>query len=182
MEKCVEMLRSAMQNGELVEAYSNPEDTDRCAVGYVIAMDEDSVILRNIHPSGCEDGYTWYRTERIYRTNIRTRYMRCLEMLMDKDFQPEYLPEGDESLAARLLRFAMEHELVTQIELNDSDNWDLTGLVTETGEGVTAALLSDEGEEDGIAAIRLEDITEICCGDDREKKIGRLYRMRRNSK
>lgn len=182
MEKCVEMLRSAMQNGELVEAYSNPEDTDRCAVGYVIAMDEDSVILQNIHPSGCADGYTWYSTDRIYRTNVRTRYMKCLEMLMDKDIQPKRLPESDESLAARLLRFAMEHELVTQIELNDSDNWDLTGLVTEMGEGVNVALLNDEGEEDGIAAVRLEDITEICCGDDREIKIGRLYEMRRKNK
>lgn len=182
MEKCLEMLKTAMQSGELVEVYSDPEDTDRFSAGYVVALDGDSVIQRHIHPSGCADGYSWRSVEKIYRVNSQTRYLECLKMLMEPETEPMFVPTGDEALSAQFLRYAMEHEMVVQIELHDSDSWDLMGLVSEVGEGVTIAMLNVEGEEDGIAAVRLEDITEISCGGDCETKIGRLFRLRSKNK
>jgi len=178
VEKCLEMLKTAMKTGELVEVYSDPEDTERFGAGYVVAMDEESVIQRHIHPNGCDDGYSWRTSEKIYRVNVRTRYLKCLEMLIEQGNQPAFVPNGDETLSAQLLRFAMEHGMVVQIELHDSDSWNLMGLVREVGEDVAVAMLNVEGEEDGIAAVRLEDITEISCGGDYESKIGRLFRLR----
>lgn len=182
MEKYLEMLRTAMKTGELVEVYSAPEDTDRFGAGYVIAMGENSIIQRHIHPSGCGDGYSWRTTEKIYRVNSGTRYLECLKMLLESENQPVFAPEGDEELSVQLLRFAMEHGMVVQIELHDSDSWNLMGLVREVSEGVTVAMLNVEGEEDGIAAVRLKDITEISCGDEYETKIGRLYRLQSGKK
>lgn len=178
MEKYIEALKAAMENGELAEVYSDPEDTDRFGAGYVIAMDEDSVVQRHIHPSGCPDGYSWRSLDQIYRVNVRTRYLESLKMLMEPDHLPVLAPEGDEALGAQLLRYAMEHELVVQIELHGSGSWNLMGLVRNVDEGVTVEMLNVEGEADGIAVVRLEDITEISCGDEYAVKIGRLYRCR----
>lgn len=179
MEKHVEMLRMAMEIGELVEMYSDASDTDRFCAGYVLAMDEASVIQRHIHPSGSEDGYSWRAAGKIYRVNRCTRYLECLKKLMEPEKSPLFVPVGDEPLCEQLLRFAMKHEMVVQIELCDSDTWNLTGFVREIGDGLTVEMLNVEGEADGIAAIRLEDITEISCGDEHAAKIGRLYRLNR---
>lgn len=182
MEKCLEMLKTAMGTGEPVEVYNDPEDTDRFSAGYVVAMDDNSIIQYHIHPNGGADGYSWRATEKIYRVNSGTRYLECLKMLLESENLPVFAPEGEEELSAQLLRFAMEHELVVQIQLYDSDSWNLMGFVREVGEGVTVSMLNVEGEADGIAAVRLEDITEISCGDDYETKIGRLFRLRSKNK
>ena len=178
MEKYLEMLKMAMERGEPVEVYSDPEDTDRFAAGYVMAMDEYSVIQRHIHPDGREDGCSWRPVEKIYRVNSDTRYLKCLKMLMEAEDRPVFAPEGDEELGVQLLLFAMEYGMVVRIELHDSDSWDVMGFVRGVEDGVTVAMLNVEGEEDGVAAVRPEDITEISCGDEYEMKIGRLYRLR----
>lgn len=179
MEKRIETLKKALESGELVEMYSDPGDTDRFTAGCVVAMDDVSIIQRHFHPSGRADGYSWCDLEKIYRVNVRTRYLDCLKKLMEPECQQGFVPDGEEALSALLLQFAMEHEMIVQIELHDSDSWNLMGFVREVSDCVTVAMINVEGEEDGISVVRLEDITEISCGDEYGTKIEKLYRIQK---
>ncbi len=160
-----------LKAGQFVEIYENPDDTEKCAVGFVAALDGEWIIMRHIHPTGQEDGYTCRRVENIYRVNVDTRYMRALGLLIGQDETRSF---PGENLRLELLQMAQETGMPVQIELMDSGLWNVTGFVEEAGECVRVHMITDEGDEDGFAVCKLEDVAEIWCGDEQGVKLKKL--------
>lgn len=72
--------------------------------------------------------------------------------------------QDEEEIIPSIFRFAQETQKVVSIELRESDNYDVTGIVTALDDNaVFIHQLTDDGSPDGDSVVLLEDVTEVCC-------------------
>lgn len=177
MRKCEEMLQRAMENGDLAEIYSDREDTEKFVVARIVALDGEFAAMSCVGSYGGYDGLLVKKLDEIFRVCVDSKYLEAIGLLytpVDEDFQPE----DGEDLRGRLLRYAMENDFAVSIELLGSGNWDVKGFVREVDGGISVSALTSYGEYDGENAFEIEDITEIACDGEDERKLARLAEMR----
>lgn len=176
MKMKTDMMKRAMQSGNLVEVYTDREETDRFCVGWVLAMDEEYYAMRCTDKYGTYDGYIVRKLDMVYMVCEDTQYIRRIEKLgAQKDCGFE--PDTGMDLRIQMLDYAQEKGCVVQVELMDSGSYDAEGFVEVTDEGVCISMLDDNGCFDGRAAFSWEDVTEICCDDIDNRRLRRLHEL-----
>lgn len=178
VEQHIVMMKKAAETGELLEVYTNREETDRFNVGRILAMDEEWYVFAGVCSDGRRDGVEVRRLDEVFMACADTEYVRCVALLADPDGKDDFHSEEDVDLRLQLLEYAKASGSVVSVELLDSDNWDAVGFVESLEEGIVVRCLTREGRPDGRNAFRLEDISEISCGSEDEQKVARLAQAR----
>jgi len=177
MTKCEEMLRNAVQNGGLMEVYSDRDDTEKFAVVRVLAVDDEYAVMQSVTPYGVYDGLWLKALDEIYRVSEKSKYLEAMKLICTKEDSGFEAADGID-LKVQLLRFAMERNLPVSIELLDSGRWDIQGFVKSVEDGVLMSALTVYGEYDGENAFDIGDVVEIACDGEDERKLARLAEIK----
>lgn len=168
-------LRSAMERGLTVEI-DREKLTDDTIQGYIVAADDNLVVIHNLSDSITLDGYTVVRSEDITRfreadADIHEFYLRALELRKQQPEAPESLQLG--SIESVLSSVHQGFDLVTVHTEKIDDEVCYIGQVVDVSGGElllieldAAAWWADEPDR-----YRLKDITRIDFGGQYEQAL-----------
>lgn len=82
-----------------------------------------------------------------------------------------------------LLNYAKSNNKLVSVALNGNQYYDVIGFIKHISSGeVTFAQINGEGFEDGLCSIHVDDITEMQCDTEDERRREILYRIREGMK
>ncbi|WP_445492634.1 hypothetical protein [Niallia sp. 03133] len=159
-------LLKAIVSKEFIEIYTDVDHAAKFEVGKVLKFSEDFVLLASVSPIGMYDGFHLLTTDDIYQINKNTKYINNIKKLYTIKQQSHLDFDGkNEHLMLSLLKFAVKNKLVIFVKLFQEGM--VQGLVKKIeNEMLVVSILDDDGEYDGEAYIRLEDINSITCDDE----------------
>ena len=138
-------------------------DNDHFGLGKVIALDEENIIISAVDPAGLSSGLALYKIESIYKYEKDTLYCNKIKRLMEyKKSKLMELQFSSNNIALELLEIAKKSKMIVEIELLNSHEGDITGIVCNLNEDVCEIDKIDYlGKNDGKYFINIEDITLI---------------------
>lgn len=170
-----ELINKLKNSRKLAAVYSDDDNCDKFAVGYILKNTSDELLMLNISPYGKYDGFSVIRTDDIYRIEYESLYLKKIERLTDKG--EISFPELDcgEYLTDSLMKYSMENEMIALIKIDGGADV-VTGFVSDvTDEFVCLKQISDCGEYDGMTFIGKEQISFIASDDEECRCIKKLY-------
>ena len=170
-----ELINKLKNSCKLAAVYSDDDNCDKFAVGYILKNTSDELLMLNISPYGKYDGFSVIRTDDIYRIEYESLYLKKIERLTDKG--EISFPELDcgEYLTDSLMKYSMENEMIALIKIGGGADV-VTGFVSDvTDEFVCLKQISDCGEYDGMTFIGKEQISFIASDDEECRCIKKLY-------
>ena len=170
-EKMIELTNEE----KLVSVYYY-DDNDNFDVGFIANVGEDNYILKNVSKNGKYNGYILGTTSNICALGIEELYLEDILRLYTKNERKHSsIIFKDDNLTIELLKYAMKKEYVISMEINQSGDIDVQGIVVSVDEDcITIEKLSDSGIKDGLLSIDTTSIDKIYCNTDNEKKIREL--------
>lgn len=151
--------------GAVLEIYAREEDVSRFDVGRILGMDDDFVLLHTFDQEGRDDGYSLRLMDHVGCVQEGTLYLNKLCRMMER-FEPERDCNAVESddLMTWLAAYAQNNGKIIGMELADSGELDICGLVAEVGEDIISVKQLDTyGADDGISHVRRDLITRMDC-------------------
>ena len=164
-----------------ISIYNDSENSDKCCLGYVQAVNEEWVLTKEISPTGRFDGYCTQRFEDIFRVEQDTQYIKKLAILYDlkKDANSEFNLNISENILPNALDSAIQNHIMTTTWVNN-DSGAITGYVTEYQDGVVSMQqITEYGEKDGLVMIYEEDIVQVWLGAEDDADIDKLVQDRK---
>lgn len=168
-----ELIEKAKKKRKLVSIYRS-EDTERFMTGYILACSDEFLLLSEIDCYGNYDGFMVLKRDALYRCEIESTHAKRAQKLYSLRGQqhPTIKVQDEEEIISSIFRFAQETQKVVSIELRESDNYDVTGIVTALDDNaVFIHQLTDDGSPDGDSVVLLEDVTEVCCDSQDEQAV-----------
>lgn len=168
-----ELIEKAKKKRKLVSIYRS-ENTDCCITGYILADSDEFLLLGVIDGCGNYDGFMVLKSDAVYRCEMESTYAKRAQKLYSLRGQqhPTIKVQDEEEIIPSIFRFAQETQKVVSIELRESDDYDVKGIVTALNDdAVSIRQLTYEGSPDGDTVILLEDVTEVCCDSQDEQAI-----------
>lgn len=164
------ILQSLQETGKYACLYTAAENTTSFIFARVLAVNERQTALYLLSPTGAYDGVLVLPTARISRAEWDDAYSRELLQRADTELPELPLCFGGEDYCLTVLRYAMEHGKIVSAELCGSGLDDAAGYV----ERVTDTLFvlrqqGMDGRPDGQCAVRLADVTQLCCDSEDER-------------
>lgn len=159
-------LKEAMEKDKVVCVYTNPDDTTKFSVGYILSTNANETLIASISPLGRYDGYLIKKNETIFLVEFDSKYSKKIEGLFLKIKNKHLLGKLDLIKENNTLQFmlnhAQNHSLIVSIELVNSQLNDIIGLVREVNDkGIKIEIIEEIGITDGYAFCLLEDITNL---------------------
>ena len=138
------MLQDAQARNRLVSVHTNPENLDRCRVGFVDAVTATHVRLRAVMATGRILGYAVRRLEDVVQVEIDSPYLQRVEALASCNgdiFEKVIVPAGGENaedkaedrnrdLIRELIGIARDHGCVARLLRFSADC--ITGWISAT--------------------------------------------------
>ncbi|WP_339717285.1 hypothetical protein [uncultured Sneathiella sp.] len=150
---------------ELISVYVDPDDWGRFSVGYVDKVTETHVRLRAISPFGEDAGFEIRPLSEISKIERDGKYEAKIENLRHNrghvftEINPDSQSSGN--LIEDTLKQSHRDRAVIVLWGHDPDD-SLTGYVEALGtEIVSIRLINEFGENDGVATMKLDEITSI---------------------
>ena len=172
----IQTLQALQQKQEVVSLYSNPDDTRKFAVGYLLTVTEEELLMAHIAPDGGYDGYSVCKTDAVYALSWGDAYSRRMKELYERQAAIDRSWVIPGKAMESLLRYALEHRRVVTAELSADGDETFRGLVTAfDGDTVHLHQLDEEGRDDGTCAIRRESVFRISCDDESERALMQLH-------
>lgn len=162
----------------LVSLFTNKEQTDSFALGFVVAIDDDNVLLAHVNTSGDYDGFKIKNLNSIIMIETDTLYqssMYSLYQLSDRKHDKIELVNNDAMKS--LLLYAKQKQLVVAIQLLESDYCNVQGFVydfSETDNIVTINNVDRYGVKDGFSYINIDDVSKVMCDSEDEQTLRKL--------
>jgi len=159
-----------------ISIYNDSENSDKCCLGYVQAVNEEWVLTKEISPDGHFDGYCTQRFEEIFRVEQDTKYIKKLAILYElkKEENSEFMLNFSENILSNALDSAIQNHIITTIWVNN-DSGTITGYVTEYQDDmVTLQQINDFGEKNGLVIIYEKDIEQVTLGAEDDADIDKL--------
>ena len=175
----LKLFETSKAEGKLISIRTDIDDVSRFAAGYIQEYDDTMVYLRSIDPEGNDDGYTYIKTEEIYQVDYNNRYLKRLQLLIGKKAElitPTCIVERkhDENYLISLIKKAIQDNLI--ISINSINDYSLLGYVKEMDDSyLQFQVITDDGDDDGITVIRIEDIERIYIAGRDQKKVEVFY-------
>ncbi|WP_078552093.1 hypothetical protein [Bacillus alkalicellulosilyticus] len=159
----IKQLEEAKKNNQLLEIYSDLSDVKKFKVAKVLDANEDYTIISEISHYGLYDGFSLIQTEKIFQINKNTRYIKNLEILFEAKNQSHFsFDVENKDLILGFFEASKKQELVVIVELLEEVT--IQGFVQSIeDEIVMVDVLLYDGEPDGKAYVKKEDITCITC-------------------
>lgn len=171
----LEILKTYAESQRFVSIYFNEQDTSDYDCGTLNAVDEEWTILNSVAPQGIYDGYRLIRTDDVYRVDARGPYEDKIRYFSSSwpekhtvnfDLPPDVLHS--------FFRICIEKGWLVSVELNNSGERDLTGIIKDfTWETVSLRGVDNYGQKDSLSTLRIDSISNM--GADTLYCRSRLY-------
>lgn len=147
---------------EMIAVYTDTND-EWFGAGMVFKVDDDFLMLKAIDPTGIQDGLILYCIKDIVKIERNTLYLQKLKKLMNAKNTtfPDYKICTDDFVKG-LLQEAKKREIIVCIQLLQSQNCDVMGIVKEiNSHSCTILQVNSVAQFDGECQFDLENISSI---------------------
>lgn len=152
------------QNKNIVSIFCDETDSTTFLEGYIYAVGVQKFLIKHITPHGLADGYILKELDSIVHLEIGGKYERKIEKLYHKKNQKHIDLEIDKNsdLEDNILQICMNNEYITSFEMVEDDECPIKGTIKELDSNkVIVSKLTEDGEEDGEAVLKKENIDTI---------------------
>ena len=184
------LLNSTLQRSkdykEIISVWQYSSDK-RSLVGYVTEISEDHFTLKHFTVYGKCDGLILIKIQNIKTIDINDDYTKVMECVIQyssvfdqpSNFELNIGYSGHWQYDA-LIKLAQAKDEVASFEINGNDYF--TGFVKELSEeDFILNCMGKNGEDQGTALFRIEDVTEIRVSDLDNRRRMLLYKWRKAS-
>ncbi len=172
-----QLLVRAQDANALVQVFSNPHNLDESVIGYVRSVGPDTCTMEEMRFTGEVDGNNTFFMRDVIEIATDTRLLRRIELLqersegveMDDDDDDGLSPEVPDCITAELEHAQARREMVNCKIATPRDFRHVSGFVRAVLNGYAEIeLITMEGDPDGIATIRVSDITSVYRNEKRQ--------------
>ena len=152
------------QNKNIVSIFCDETDSTTFLEGYIYAVGVQKFLIKHITPHGLADGYILKELDSIVHLETGGKYERKIEKLYHKKNQKHIDLEIDKNsdLEDNILQICMNNEYITSFEMVEDDECPIKGTIKELdSKKVIVSMLTEDGEEDGEAVLKKENIDTI---------------------
>ena len=152
------------QNKNIVSIFCDETDSTTFLEGYIYAVGVQKFLIKHITPHGVADGYILKELDSIVHLETGGKYERKIEKLYHKKNQKHIDLEIDKNsdLEDNILQICMNNEYITSFEMVEDDECPIKGTIKELDSNkVIVSKLTEDGEEDGEAVLKKENIDTI---------------------
>ena len=152
------------QNKNIVSIFCDETDSTTFLEGYIYAVGVQKFLIKHITPHGLADGYILKELDSIVHLETGGKYQRKIEKLYHKKNQKHIDLEIDKNsdLEDNILQICMNNEYITSFEMVEDDECPIKGTIKELDSNkVIVSKLTEDGEEDGEAVLKKENIDTI---------------------
>ena len=152
------------QNKNIVSIFCDETDSTTFLEGYIYAVGVQKFLIKHITPHGLADGYILKELDSIVHLETGGKYERKIEKLYHKKNQKHIALEIDKNsdLEDNILQICMNNEYITSFEMVEDDECPIKGTIKELDSNkVIVSKLTEDGEEDGEAVLKKENIDTI---------------------
>lgn len=169
-----QLLVQARDNRTLLQVFANPHNLDESIIGYVRSIGPDTCTMEEIRHTGEEDGNNSFLIRDVIQIAEDTRLLRRIEILREcghgiEESEP-LLADVSDCFVTELERAQALHEMVNCKIATVRDFRHVAGFVRNIRDGyVQIALITMEGDPDGLATIRINDIVSVYRNEKRQQ-------------
>lgn len=152
------------QNKNIVSIFCDETDSTTFLEGYIYAVGVQKFLIKHITPHGLADGYILKELDSIVHLETGGKYERKIEKLYHKKNQKHIDLEIDKNsdLEDNILQICMNNEYITSFEMVEDDECPIKVTIKELDSNkVIVSKLTEDGEEDGEAVLKKENIDTI---------------------
>ena len=152
------------QNKNIVSIFCDETDSTTFLEGYIYAVGVQKFLIKHITPHGLADGYILKELDSIVHLETGGKYERKIEKLYHKKNQKHIDLEIDKNsdLEDNILQICKNNEYITSFEMVEDDECPIKGTIKELDSNkVIVSKLTEDGEEDGEAVLKKENIDTI---------------------
>ena len=152
------------QNKNIVSIFCDETDSTTFLEGYIYAVGVQKFLIKHITPHGLADGYILKELDSIVHLETGGKYERKIEKLYHKKNQKHIDLEIDKNsdLEDNILQICMNNEYITSFEMVEDDECPIKGTIKKLDSNkVIVSKLTEDGEEDGEAVLKKENIDTI---------------------
>jgi len=179
------VLLQARTARQLVQVFANPQNLEQSHVGFVRSLGDDTLLLQELTWEGEPDGTTAFNMREIFQVSQNTRKLRRVQLLNAEGLHPSPDEETDieeecnDCIETELTRAQELEQLVSLRVSTEHDYNQVGGFVRFVGEGyVQLEMITTAGEPDGMATLRVKDISCVMRDDRQHRAAMQYYRFR----
>ena len=172
-------LRALVGTGTWLEIHSDADDTEKFALGSLVAADDRWILLEGYDEDGGDDGYALRRIEDIVLVVDDSRYIRKVRALRGaRGWSGQRIEPGDFEPLPCLLDFAMKSGACVSVEIMNSGLSNASGRIRGyDADAVEIEQIDLYGAADGIVYVPVDALTRIECGGADERRVARLIAL-----
>lgn len=162
----LEAIHNAQQQKKLIAVYTDKDSTDNFSAGYVNAQIEEGLLLQSFDPNGFEDGLIFFNVGEIYLIETDNTYLKNLGIIISESQNLEksnsfvFKRNKNERLINDFLNKCFTDKLLVTLKLYFGKG--VSGFINKIDEEtICLNVVTDEGENDGMAYFKVEDIERI---------------------
>ena len=169
-----QLLVRAQDVGALVQVYANPHNLDECTIGYVRSVGPDTCTMEELRFTGEPDGNNTFLMRDVIEIATDTRLLRRIELLQERAGEEavgddDLDAEASDCILVELERAMTRRDMVNCKIATPRDFRHVSGFVRAIVDGyVQIELITMEGDPDGVATIRVSDITSVYRNEKRQ--------------
>ena len=179
-----DIIKQLCNSNELVEIYTNPTDSDKFGVAYIVACSDEAFLVHSFQENDLDDGYYVDHIDSVNRIQRDTIYLNNMLQFIKPKAEKYELPKGywpDLDLFCAVLNLCQEKHLVAQVAVNHDYN--KFGWVKSFNADVLEMdCLDCDGMFDGTTYLRMEDINMVGFGGVDEDRRAKLFKNRTHKK
>ena len=151
-----------INDGKLVSIYCSNAD-DGFVVGFILAVSDGYVLIKEVDSYGKFDGYTLIRIEDIYQIHYSGKYEKKLEKLYDlEDYSNILSPGLLNPLVDSILHFAHDNHYIISVLSEGGDT--ISGFIDSfSAVSLTIDCIDEFGQKNGTTIIDRNCVSRICC-------------------
>lgn len=176
------ILNKLYLNKQYASFYTDAESPDSFIFGWVLGLDDDVVSLGMFTPFGIYDGVRAFKRCLVFKVEYGDEYGKAMQLLVSHHYKTNTVGEIQEVNGDQyrfLLDYAKSNNRLVSVALNGNLEYDVIGFVKYiSADEVTFMQIDGEGYEDGFVSIFVDDISEIQCDTEDERKRELLYEIR----
>ena len=169
------MFENQFSSGQFMSVYDETEEAGKFHVCRYLCEDNDFVLFQLISTRGYDDGFYLIPVESVNRVDVDDTYTKRLVKLFALQQQPARAFDcSGEPLLEHFLSHAVG-KYITSVFLEDGEN--VTGQILSIhaeDDFLCVAKISEDGQPDGTAYIRMDCIEKIICDSGVERSIAML--------
>ena len=175
----LKILKELCVTKEMASFYSNYEKTDSFHVGTVLAVNDEEIALKLVSPYGEDDGVEVFNVEDIFRVETEGKYLEKIKKLCTDSSVLEFNKKINESsIIESILTIACDKKEMVSVELIDSGYTEIQGFVESvSGDECKFRQVDDYGYEDGVAYVKICNVTQVSYARTEERRVLKLWKM-----